>query len=318
MVPLLAILLYVSTLALASSAQLLGASSSSSSSSCVSGSAVHIIVARASTEPAGEGIIGQVATMVKRQLTGSTSEAISYPATLYPYLSSEAAGVKAMTAAIEAYTQRCPESKLVLMGYSQRNLTKAPLGYEQGAHVVGDTLCGSSSAVSGFGSSTGGLGALPLTSGSGSGMSQGGYLSGFGNGLSTTAAASSPWSFSGLSRRALSHPARLSPSSPSSSATAHTRVARATNSSNIVAALQMGDPSFVPGASIDAGTSTTKGLFARSSAGVACLEALGTVKSYCDAGDEFCASGASLPVHLSYVQKYGQEAAAWIVAQAKA
>ncbi|KAA8571915.1 hypothetical protein EYC84_001864 [Monilinia fructicola] len=47
-----------------------------STGGCVGDGAVHMIVARASTEPAGEGIIGSVATMVKKQLPGSDSEAV--------------------------------------------------------------------------------------------------------------------------------------------------------------------------------------------------------------------------------------------------
>ena len=52
----------------------------------------------------------------------------------------------------------------------------------------------------------------------------------------------------------------------------------------------MGDPSFVPGQSFDAGTSRTTGLFPRSNSGVQCLQGFADrLKSYCDTGDEFCA-----------------------------
>jgi hypothetical protein len=86
-------------------------------SSCVTG--VHIIVARASGEQQGEGIIGQVASNVVNQIPGSDSIAVNYPATLYNYQSSESQGVTAMTNLIEQYTSSCPNSKIVLMGYSQ-------------------------------------------------------------------------------------------------------------------------------------------------------------------------------------------------------
>ncbi|GJN89421.1 hypothetical protein Rhopal_002401-T1 [Rhodotorula paludigena] len=107
---------------------------------------VHIIVARASGEAPGEGIIGAVATQVKRAIPGSDSEAIDYPATLANYQSSQSAGVEAMGAAIDAFAKRCPESKMVLMGYSQ------------GAHVIGDVICDKPTFGTRLGSTRFGLG----------------------------------------------------------------------------------------------------------------------------------------------------------------
>lgn len=88
-------------------------------SACATG--VHMIVARASTEQPGQGIIGAVATQVQQAVPGSDSEAVDYPATLQNYQSSEASGVVAMTKLIQDYTARCPNSKIALMGYSQVN-----------------------------------------------------------------------------------------------------------------------------------------------------------------------------------------------------
>ncbi|GAA5924652.1 hypothetical protein JCM10213_000407 [Rhodosporidiobolus nylandii] len=242
-----------------------GSGSSSSSSACATG--VHIIVARASTEPAGEGIIGQVATLVKNQVPGSSSEAISYPATLYPYLSSEAQGVSAMTSAIESYAQRCPDSKIVLMGYSR----KLP--------VVGDSLCGSSGLYS-FGSGTGGY-SFP----------------------------SGTYSYGGLSGYKSKRDAE--------NTTVEKRQLSSNYQDNIVAVVQMGDPTFVPGKSYDVGTSRTAGIFPRGS--TSCFDQIASkIQSYCDTGDEFCASGASLQVHLSYVTKYGEQAASFVVGKATA
>lgn len=102
----------------------------SSSAACVTGDSVHMIIARASLEPPGPGIIGQVATKVVQQLPGSDSEAVVYPATLANYTTSEAAGVAAMTALLTGYASRCPASKIVMMGYSQ------------GAQVAADVMCG--------------------------------------------------------------------------------------------------------------------------------------------------------------------------------
>lgn len=106
------------------------AQNSSSSSACVTGDAVHMIIARASQEPPGTGVIGQVATQVQAQLPGSDVVAVEYPATLANYTASEGAGVTAMTALATEYAGRCPDSKMVLMGYSQ------------GAQVAADVLCG--------------------------------------------------------------------------------------------------------------------------------------------------------------------------------
>lgn len=107
-----------------------GAVAQNATPACVTGEAVHMIIARASTEKPGVGIIGGVATQVQQQLPGSDVEAVDYPATLENYQQSEAAGVSAMTTLVTAYTARCPTSKVVLMGYSQ------------GAQVTMDVLCG--------------------------------------------------------------------------------------------------------------------------------------------------------------------------------
>ena len=107
-------------------------STSSTSSACVPAGAIHMIVARASTEAPGEGIIGSVATMVKASLPGSDSEAVEYPATLTQYQASEASGVAAMQKLVQAYAEKCPGSKMAVMGYSQ------------GAQVAADVMCGTS------------------------------------------------------------------------------------------------------------------------------------------------------------------------------
>lgn len=85
--------------------------------SCATG--VHIIVARASTEAQGEGIIGAVASDIKTRIPGSDDVAIVYPALLEPYPPSEADGVSAMTSSIQSYVAQCPSTKIVLLGYSQ-------------------------------------------------------------------------------------------------------------------------------------------------------------------------------------------------------
>ncbi|TVY29324.1 Acetylxylan esterase [Lachnellula hyalina] len=102
----------------------------SATGACATG--IHMIVARGSTEAAGQGLIGQVATAVQNAVPGSDSEAVDYPASLTDYLGSEASGVADMTKLIQAYAAKCPDSKIGLLGYSQ------------GGQIVGDVLCGTS------------------------------------------------------------------------------------------------------------------------------------------------------------------------------
>ncbi|PSS05187.1 cutinase-domain-containing protein [Coniella lustricola] len=101
--------------------------------SCVpSQGAAHIIVSRASTEPAGTGVLGAVADAVVAACPGSDIVANPYPALLSPYLPSEPYGVGNLTELVTTYQACCPHSKIVLMGYSQ------------GAQVTADFLCGTS------------------------------------------------------------------------------------------------------------------------------------------------------------------------------
>lgn len=84
---------------------------------CPSG--VHVIVARASQEAPGPGIMGQVANTVLERIPGSDMESLDYPALLDPYVPSQTAGVANLTTLIQKYSEKCPRTKMVLMGYSQ-------------------------------------------------------------------------------------------------------------------------------------------------------------------------------------------------------
>jgi hypothetical protein len=93
--------------------------------------AVSIITARASGEAAGEGIIGALAQAVQTDSAQSVSRAsVSYPATLNNYASSSAQGTSALKTQLTNLVNSCPNSKVVLLGYSQ------------GAHVIGDVVAG--------------------------------------------------------------------------------------------------------------------------------------------------------------------------------
>ncbi|RDW92013.1 hypothetical protein BP5796_01407 [Coleophoma crateriformis] len=211
----------------------LTSSNSSSNAACVPSGAVHMIVARASTEGPGEGIIGAVATTVKTMVPGSDSEAVDYPATLTNYTTSEPSGVAAMQKLIEDYATRCPDSKMALLGYSQ------------GAQVAGDVMCGTSE-----------------------------------QGFDTTAPLSTELR------------------------------------TNIVAVIQMGDPTHMPNLAQDVGNSTKTGIFPRKDL-AACGSLAAVTQSYCNSGDRFCDSGDSIPVHLSYIQVFGSTAAQYVVDQVK-
>ena len=97
---------------------------------CATG--VHIIVARGSTEPQGEGQTASLSTLIKNAIPGSDSYALVYPALLSPYQESEGNGTIALLQTIQDYAESCPQTKIVLLGWSQ------------GGQVSLDTLCGTS------------------------------------------------------------------------------------------------------------------------------------------------------------------------------
>jgi predicted alpha/beta-fold hydrolase len=214
-------------------------------------SAIHIITARASTEAPGEGMIGSIVSAVVQGSSQTISrESVNYPATLTNYDSSESRGVTDMRNKLAAQARSCPDTKIVLMGYSQ------------GAQVAGDTMVAD-----------------------GAGVSQGG----------------------GDSTCFIHHDA---------------------NYPLLVAAvILMGDPAHVAGESFQKGTAylvrflllkilagtanNRNGIFPRSDHGLEQFSA--KIASFCDTGDEFCASGTSLAVHLGYVQEYGSQATAFVL-----
>ncbi|OLN83435.1 Acetylxylan esterase 2 [Colletotrichum chlorophyti] len=93
---------------------------------------VNIIVARGSLEAQGAGLLGNIANTASSKIPGSVVTPLIYPAQLDPYPPSVAAGVANMTTLLSEQAQQCPNTKIVLMGYSQ------------GAQVSLDTLCGTS------------------------------------------------------------------------------------------------------------------------------------------------------------------------------
>lgn len=83
---------------------------------------VNIIVARGSLEAPGAGLLGNIANKTAAGLPGSVITPLDYPAQLDPYPPSVKAGVANMTDLLRQQAQACPQTKFVLMGYSQVRL----------------------------------------------------------------------------------------------------------------------------------------------------------------------------------------------------
>lgn len=87
---------------------------------------VHVFGARETTASAGYGSSITVVNDILNGYSGSTAEAIVYPACGGQsscggdsYSQSVAAGVSAVVTAVNNYAASCPSTKLVLVGYSQ-------------------------------------------------------------------------------------------------------------------------------------------------------------------------------------------------------
>jgi hypothetical protein len=80
-----------------------------------------MIAARGTGEDKGTGVIGRIAQYVAKRVEGSVVKPLDYPATWQDpdYEESEAAGVKALTAAVNDYHNSCPDGKIAVFGYSQ-------------------------------------------------------------------------------------------------------------------------------------------------------------------------------------------------------
>ena len=87
--------------------------------------------------------------------------------------------------------------------------------------------------------------------------------------------------------------------------------------SHVVAIVGFGDPGNVIGQAWDVGTDTTRnGIFRRSSTQLQALTNFGAANStraWCDTGDTFCASGNSLNTHLTYLNRYQNAAASFVL-----
>jgi hypothetical protein len=89
-------------------------------------------------------------------------------------------------------------------------------------------------------------------------------------------------------------------------------------SSHVVAIVNFGDPGHVVGAPWDLGTATHNGLFPRGSAQLRSLTAFGggsKIAAWCDSNDPYCAHGANLTVHLTYLNRYQSAAASFVLSK---
>ena len=93
---------------------------------------IHIFGARETTAPPGYGSSSTVVNLILNAYPGSTSEAINYPASGSnpSYGVSVADGVSAVCTAVGNFRKQCPNSKIVLVGYSQ------------GSEIFDVALCG--------------------------------------------------------------------------------------------------------------------------------------------------------------------------------
>lgn len=87
---------------------------------------IHIFGARETTVSPGYGSAGALVQQVQNAYSGATAEAISYPACGgqsscggVQYGDSARQGTAAVASAVNSFNQRCPDTKLVLIGYSQ-------------------------------------------------------------------------------------------------------------------------------------------------------------------------------------------------------
>ncbi|KAL7939221.1 carbohydrate esterase family 5 protein [Trichoderma chlorosporum] len=98
---------------------------------------IHVFGARETTVSSGYGSSATVVNLIIGAYPGTTSEAINYPACGgqsscgdIPYNSSVITGIQAVVSQVESFHTSCPNTQLVLVGYSQ------------GAQIFDDAFCG--------------------------------------------------------------------------------------------------------------------------------------------------------------------------------
>ncbi len=84
--------------------------------------------------------------------------------------------------------------------------------------------------------------------------------------------------------------------------------------SHVVVAVSFGDPRHVINQSFDQGTSQHNGMFPRTDAQLQVLGGYAArIQAYCDTDDKYCDSGTSISIHTSYLSRYQDAAAAFVL-----
>lgn len=106
---------------------------------------IHIFGARETTVSPGYGSAGALVDRIKSAHPGATSEAITYPACGgqsscggVQYGDSARQGTAAVASAVNSFNQRCPNTQIVLVGYSQ------------GGQIMDNAFCGGGDPNSGI------------------------------------------------------------------------------------------------------------------------------------------------------------------------
>ncbi|KAF7317292.1 Acetyl xylan esterase [Mycena chlorophos] len=114
---------------------------------------VHVFGARETTAPPGYGTAASVVQSIVSSYSGSTAEVINYPACGgqsscgdVSYASSVIQGVSAVANQVNAFNSQCPNTVLVLVGYSQ------------GGQIMDDAYCGGGDTNEGLSST-----AIPIS-----------------------------------------------------------------------------------------------------------------------------------------------------------
>ncbi|KAH8768507.1 carbohydrate esterase family 5 protein [Hyaloscypha finlandica] len=106
---------------------------------------IHVFGARETTVSPGYGSAGTVVNLILNSHSGSTSEAINYPACggqsscgSVSYANSVIQGINAVVSQVNSFNAQCPSTKLVLVGYSQ------------GGQIFDDAFCGGGDTNEGY------------------------------------------------------------------------------------------------------------------------------------------------------------------------
>lgn len=85
-------------------------------------------------------------------------------------------------------------------------------------------------------------------------------------------------------------------------------------SSHVTVVATFGDPRHVPNQAFDLGTSTRNGRFPRSAGQLQTLSGFASrIHAWCDRNDTFCDNGFSTNVHLTYLNRYQNAAASFVL-----